>query len=369
VTVSDELTKVTVKGEEKEGEKKKGEEKKIKAKRKMGEPQGKMEFHGNGFQMFLYFILFPLTGLLLFVPVPFVTVSIRNWFYKSLDIQVEGRKVGVSFTGSGSGLLRYWIPSLVLIIAAVILLSIGLSKSVSGVKGFLVGFFLTDLGLLALAPLPWLYVGKRKYITKNLSLNLGGGGGEDIAKMAFNGKGLPLFGYSVLALLSAFLLFIPLPWIIVAVVKWHARSTIVTVGKEEYHPSFSGTGGSLLWYIFGMLIALILLIFPFVFKGLVAWFARYFNVIGLRKSVEFEFKGGTGRIYLLTILEGLIILIGSILGNTVYILSKFVAALWAILTIKALGILLLLFIILAPQPFILNSFLKWLIKNTEICVK
>ena len=369
MTVSDEFTKVDVKEQGKVGEGKKGDEKKVKAKGKGGEPQGKMEFRGNGFQMFLYFILFPLTGLLLFVPVPFVTVSIKKWFYKNLDIQAEGRKVEVSFTGSGLGLLKYWIPSLILIAAAVVLLSIGLTKSISGVKGFLVGFFLTDLGLLALAPLPWLYVGKRKYITKNLSLNLGGGGGEDIAKMVFNGKGLPLFGYSVLALLSGFILFIPLPWIIVAVVKWHARSTIVTVGNEEYHPSFSGTGGSLFWYIFGMFIASILLIFPFVFKGLVAWFARYLNVIGLGKSVEFEFKGGAGRIYLLTILEGLVILIGSILGNIVYALSKFVVALWAILTIKALGVLLLLFIVLAPQPFILTSFLKWLIKDTEIYIK
>ncbi|MBN1574449.1 MAG: hypothetical protein JW984_14725 [Deltaproteobacteria bacterium] len=371
MAVSDELTKAAVKEEGKEGEEKKGDEKKTKAKDKTGEPQGTMKFRGSGFQMFLYFVLFPLTGILLFIPVPFVTVSLRNWFFKNLGIDVEGKKIDVSFAGSGLALLKYWIPSLILIIVAVVFLSLGLSRSVSGVKGFLVGFLLTDLGLLVLAPIPWLWVGKRKYIAKNLSVNLGGVGEENVARLSFNGRGLSLLGYSVLAVLSALLLFIPLPWIIVAAVKWFSRSTIVTVGKKEYRPSFSGTGGSLFWYIIGMFIASVVLVFPFVFKGLIAWFARYFNIIGLEKSVEFEFKGGAGRIYILAALEAFFILTGSILGNLIYILGKsgIISALWAIYAIKSFGVLLMLLIILVPQPFILTSLLKWQIDSTEIYIK
>jgi hypothetical protein len=374
VAVSDELTRVAVKEEGKEGKEKKGTKakgKKIKAEGKAEKPQGTMKFNGSGLEMFLYSLLFPLSGLLLFIPVPFAKVSLRNWFYKNLDIDVEGKKIDVSFTGSGLALLRYWIPSLLLVIAAVVFLSIGLSRSASGVQGFMVSFLFVDLGLLALAPLPWLWVAKRKYIAKNTGVNLGGGGEEDVARIAFNGKGHSLLGYSVLALLSAFLLFIPMPWIILAVVKWFMRSTTVTVGREEYRPSFSGSGGSLFWYIAGMFIASIILIFPFVFKRLVAWFARYFNIIGLEKSVEFEFKGGAGRIYLLAFLEILFVLTGSILGNFIYVMGKsgIIGAAWAVFAIKLFGILLMFFIILVPQPFILTSFLKWQTDNTEIYIK
>lgn len=366
MTVTDEIQKV----EAKEKEEKKKEEKKIKAKDRKGEPQGRMVFRGGGLQMFLYFLLFPITGLILFIPVPFVSAALRDWIYKSLDIEVEGKKIDVSFTGRGAQLLKFWIPTLLLIITAIVLFSFGLSTTVQGTKGFLVGFSLTLLGLLALVPIPWLCVGKRKYIAENTRVNLGGEGKENIARIAFNGKGASLLGYSVLFLLSPLLLFIPLPWIIVAAVKWLANSTTVTVGKEEYRPSFSGSGGSLLWYIFGMIIASILLIFPFAFKSTVSWFARYLNIIGLERTVEFEFKGGPGKIYLLSILELFFIFVGSVLGNTIYILGKsgIITALWAVYAIKASGILLMLFIILIPQPFIMTSFLKWQIDNTEIFI-
>jgi hypothetical protein len=350
-----------------EKKKKEKEKKKLKVRRDLSKPQGQMEFHGKGIHLFLYFCLIPLISLFFYLPLPFLEVSVRNWLYKNLDITVEGKNIDISFAGNGGALLKYWIPTLLLIAIAIVLPFFNI---VATTKGFFILILLTALVILTLLPISFLYVAKRKYILENIKVNLGGGEAtENIAKIVFDGKGLALLGYLVLTLLSSFLFFIPIPWIIVAVLKWFARSTTIFVGQKEYRPTFAGSGTSLFWYMVGLVISFFLLLFPFAYKSTVVWFTRYFNIIGLDRTVEFEFKGGAGAIYLLFLIEGFFILVGSLLGNVIYNLSKIPTALWAILIIKTVGILFLLTIILIPLPFVLASFLKWQIDNTDIYLK
>lgn len=368
VTDPDEIKKAAEAKEAVEDKKKKDKKKKKpKEKKKISKPQGQMEFHGKEIHLFLYFCLLPLIGLFLYLPLPFLEVSIRNWLYKNLDITVEGKNIDVSFTGNGGALLKYWIPTLLLIAIAIVLLSFNVSGTP---QGLLTIMLLAVLALLTFLPIPFLYVAKRKYILENIKVNLGGGEAtENIVKIVFDGKGFALLGYCVLILLSSFIFFIPIPWIIVAILKWFARSTTIFVGQKEYRPTFAGSGASLFWYMVGLVISFFLLVFPFAYKSTIVWFTRYFNIIGLERTVEFEFKGGAGAIYLLFLIEGLFILVGSLLGNAIYSLSKIPTALWAIVTIKTVGILFLLTIILIPLPFVLASFLKWQIDNTDIYLK
>jgi hypothetical protein len=128
----------------------------------------------------------------------------------------------------------------------------------------------------------------------------------------------------------------------------------------DFRPSFSGKGGSLFWYGVGFAIApfFAFLIAPSLVRGLLAWAARYTNVIGLERTVEFEFTGKAGPIfgyvYLLLGLGALGLILNLLLAEVAPEPARF-----------ALVSALFVFTV----PFIAAAFLRWCAQNLDVVKK
>ena len=165
-----------------------------------------------------------------------------------------------------------------------------------------------------------------------------------------------------LKILSLLAIGIPLPWVFVAAARWLVKSHVVVVSGEEYRPSFSGRGISLFWYFVGLALSplLLLLIAPPVLRGLLAWAARFTNIIGIEKSVEFEFSGENKRLYGYVYLNALMALVIFIAGNVVVFTFD------AGMTVRLIAFSSMFVIALIVQSFIICSFVRWFFEKTRI---
>ena len=92
---------------------------------------------------------------------------------------------------------------------------------------------------------------------------------------------------------------------------------------------------------------------------MISWAARYTNIIGLERTIEFEFTGKTGRlfgyVYLLVGLAVLGIIVNFALGTAA--------------TSEAIrfGLVSLMFVV--ALPFVAASFLRWCALNLDVVKK
>ncbi len=308
-------------------------------------------FSGTGWGLLGYALALALTGVVAFIPLPLVTVACRKWFYRNLAITDSGRPVTFSFEGSGAGLLKYWIPSLVLLAVTGTAFYYGVSNTSDGFLSVL----LVILSIVALLPQAWLWVAKKKYTLAHTR----GTVGSVPVTFSFSGKGTTALLHGLKMIFSFFVMCLPMPWAITSALHWSMESTDVTAGAS-YKPTFSGTGGSLFWYGVGIAISplFVFLILPALLKGLIAWFARYTNIVGTDQSIEFEFTGTKGPlfayVYLVVCVAVVGMIVNGILGNSspVVLRGGIVAALF-----------------LAVLPFVKASFLRWCAAHLDVIKK
>jgi hypothetical protein len=308
-------------------------------------------FSGTGSALLGYMAALILCGALAFIPLPFVTVAIRKWFYRNLSVTDSGTPVSFSFDGSGAALLKYWIPSLVLFAVTGVSLFFGITEKSDGFLTFL----LITISILALVPQAWLWAAKRAYTVAHTKASVG----SVPVTFAFSGKGTTALWHGLKMLFSAFAAGLPLPWAVTGAVSWCLGATDIKAGAD-FRASFSGKGGSLFWYGVGFAIApfFLFLIVPSLVRGLLAWAARFTNIIGLERTVEFEFTGKVGKlfgyVYLLLGLGVLALILNLVLGTAVSEPVRFA---------------LVCLIFAAVLPFVGASFLRWCAQNLDVVKK
>jgi hypothetical protein len=305
-------------------------------------------FTGTGRALLGYTLALLLCGVLALVPLPLVTVAFRKWFYRHLAVTDSGKRVSFSFDGKAVDLFRYWIPSLVLMWITGVSFYFGISEE-SG--GFLT-FLLIVISILALAPQAWLWAAKRRYI---LSQTKGTVGAVPVS-FAFTGKGTTALVHELKMIFSTFLACLPMPWAITGAVRWSLETTDITAGTA-YRPAFSGKGSSLFWYGVGFAISPFfgLLICPALIRGLIAWAARYTNIIGLERTIEFEFTGKSGPLFGYVYLPvGL-----AVLGIIVNLMLDAVAP-----EAVRFGLVLIMFIVVLP--LMAAPFMRWCARHLTV---
>jgi hypothetical protein len=317
------------------------------------EPKAKktvISFTGTGLGLLGHCLVLLLSGILAFIPLPVVTVGIRKWFYENLSINDGGKPVSVSFDGSGIDLLKYWIPSLAFMAITGLSLYFGISESSDGFLSFL----LIVISILSLLPQAWLWAAKRRYVVSHTKATVG----ATPVTFSFSGQGTTALLHGLKMIFSLFVAGLPLPWAITGAVRWCLEATDITA-DTTYKPTFSGKGGSLFWYGVGVVISPVFafLILPSVLRGLIAWIARYTNIVGLDKTVEFEFAGTAGRlfwyVYLLLLLAVLGQVANYLLGNAPEVIRFVLVTLFFALTL----------------PFVAVSLIRWCAGNLEVVKK
>ncbi len=308
-------------------------------------------FSGTGWGLFVRCLLLLLSGALAFIPLPMVTVAIRKWFYGNLSVTDSGKPVTFSFDGSGLGLLKYWIPSLVFLAITGASFYFGVSESSDGFLSFL----LILIAILALAPQAWLWAAKRRYVLAHTKATVG----SVPVTFAFSGKGTTALLHGLKMLFSLFVAGLPMPWAVTGAARWCLEATDISA-DTSYKPAFSGKGGPLFWYGVGIAISpfFVFLILPSIFRGLIAWIARYTNIIGLDKSIEFEFSGTVGRLFSYVYLLLLVCVLGLVLN---YLLGSVAPE-----AIRA-ALVTLLFVV--TLPFVAASFLRWCAAHIDVVKK
>jgi hypothetical protein len=308
-------------------------------------------FSGTGWGLLGYCALLLLACVLAFIPLPVVTVAIRKWFYRNLSVTDSGKAVSFSFDGNAIGLLKYWIPSLVLLAVTGASLYFGISEKSDGFLTFL----LITISIIALFPQAWLWAAKRRYVLSHTSAMVG----TSPVTFSFTGKGTSALLHGLKMIFSAFIAGLPMPWAITGALRWCLESTDITA-ETAYKPAFSGKGGALFWYGVGFAISpfFAFLICPSLIKGLLSWAARYTNIIGLERTIEFEFSGKAnglfGYVYLPVALGILGLIINFALGTVVSEPIRF-------------GLVSLMFVV--ALPFVAASFLRWCAQNLDVVKK
>jgi hypothetical protein len=344
VTETKETTEKKVPAEKKEPiEKKEPAEKKVKT--------TFVAFSGTGSALLGYAAALIVCGALAFIPLPFVTVAIRKWFYRSLSVTDSGTPVSVSFDGSAAALLKYWIPSLALFAVTGVSLFFGITEKSDGFLTFL----LITISILALLPQAWLWAARRTYTVAHTKASIG----SVPVTFAFSGKGTTALWHGLKMLFSAFAAGLPMPWALTGAVSWCLGATDIKAGTD-FRPSFSGKGGALFWYGVGFAISpfFAFLIVPSLIRGLLAWAARYTNIIGLERTVEFEFTGKAGPIFgYVYLLLGL-----GIVGLILNLLLAEVAP-------EPVRFALVSALFVFTVPFIAAAFLRWCAQNLDVVKK
>jgi len=305
-------------------------------------------FSGTGLGLLGYALAAAASGVLAFIPLPLVTVAFRKWFYRNLSVSDSGKPVTISFDGNGVSLLKYWIPSLALLAATGASLVYGISEKTDGFLSFL----LIILSILALLPQAWLWTAKRTYMVAHTRAT----GGTTPVRFAFSEQGTTALWHGLKMLFSAFAAGIPMPWAITGAVSWCLGATGITA-ETTYKPVFSGKGGSLFWYGVGFALSpfFAFLILPSLVRGVMVWAARYTNIIGVERSIEFEFTGTLGRlfgyVYLVIGLSILMIVLNLLLGTAVPEIVRFII-------VSAVFVITI--------PFVAASFLRWCAANLDV---
>jgi hypothetical protein len=309
-----------------------------------------IDFSGTGLGLLGHCLVLLLTGALAFIPLPVVTVGIRKWFYGNLSISDAGKPVSISFDGSGVHLLKYWVPSLVLMGITGASLYFGISESSDGFLSFL----LILISILALLPQAWLWAAKRRYVVAHTKATVG----ATAVTFSFSGQGTTALLHGLKMLFSLFVAGLPLPWAITGAARWCMESTDISA-DTTYKPTFSGKGGSLFWYGVGAAISPLFafLILPSVVRGLIAWLARYTNIIGLDRTIEFEFSGKPGRlfgyVYLLLLLAVLGQVANFLLASAPEVIRFALVTLFFALTL----------------PFVAVSLVRWIARHLDVVEK
>jgi hypothetical protein len=308
-------------------------------------------FTGTGWALLGYGLAFALCGALAFIPLPIATVSIRKWFYRKLSVTDSGKAVTFSFDGNAAGLFKYWIPSLVLLAVTGFSFAFGISERSNG----FVCFLLILISILALLPQAWLWAAKHAYVVAHTKATVD----AKPVTFAFSGRGTMALWHGLKMLFSAFAACLPMPWAVTGAVSWCLGATDITA-ETDYRTSFSGKGAALFWYGVGVAIApfFLFLILPSVIRGLLAWAARYTNIIGLERTIEFEFTGTAGRlfgyVYLTAGLGVLGLIVNLLLGTAVSEPVRFA---------------LVCLVFAVALPFVGASFLRWCARNLDVVKK
>lgn len=321
-----------------------------KSRSKGGKPEATMRFEGTLAAAYGFAGLFLLTALFLFIPLPLVYTAARRWFFRSLVVESKKAEISVDYDGSGWTLMKYWplvLPLVLGVCFAVLMLVFDYRGGDWWYVGLavIVGFFT--------APFGW--IRKRKHVMEHTEITIDG----TKVSLGFVGSAGGFLKHEIVCLLSLIPLSIPLPWAATAALRWYVGSHQVEYGTETYRPVFSGPGKGLFGWYLGLLISpftLFLALGP-VIKGLVRWIERYVNVIGLEKTVEFEFTGENGPISGVVFLEVFVVVIAVIVGVLLFKIAGPGAV---------IGNLVLICCVLALQPLILWMAARWVVNNTEI---
>jgi hypothetical protein len=317
------------------------------------EKTGGIVFTGTGLGLFGLSLLLVLSAVLLMVPLPFVTVAVRKWLYRNIQCTNSGKKVVFSFDGSGLALLKYWVPALLILWVSGFLFWWG----IAGAAGVVVQVAAVLGSVILLIPLAWLWTAKKRYTVAHTKVQV-----DSVPyTLSFSGKGRTALWHALKIVFCLFVAGLPLPWAGAAALQWCLESTLI-VGKDaELKPTFSGGGGSLFWYGVGTAISpfFLFLILPSMIRGVIAWLLRYTNVIGLDRTIEFEFSGKTGPLFGYVYLMLAICVIALVIN---YILGAAGLNQWILL-----GAATSLFV--ATVPFVKASFLRWCAQHIDILVK
>ena len=341
--------------EEEKGVGKEAAEKKTAAKGRKsgGKPEATLRFEGTVAAAYGYALLFLVTALFLFIPLPLAYAAARRWFFRSLVVESEKAEVSVQYRGKGLPLMIYWplvLPLVLGVCFAVLMLVFDYRGDDWWYAGLAVavGFFT--------APFGW--VRKRRYVMEHTEMTIDG---ETVA-LGFEGSLGALMKHMLLCIVSLVPLTILLPWAAASALRWYVGSHTAEYGGEAYKPVFSGPGKGLLGWYLGLLVSPFILFLPMgpVIKGLVRWVERYLNVIGLGKSVEFEFEGENGPIFGAVFLEVFVAAVALIVGVMLFRIVGPGAP---------IGFVVLFLCVLAFQPLILWIAARWLVDNTEIQVR
>ena len=314
---------------------------------------GWIAFRGTGPGLLGFSLLLLVSSALLFIPLPFVTTGLRKWFYRNLEITHKGQRVAVSFDGRGIDLLKYWIPSLALLTISAGALYWGIEGKADGFMTFL----LIVISVASLIPLAWLWTAKKRYTVAHTRV----AAGTATWQLSFSGRGATALWHGMKGIFSLCVMALPLPWAIVGALKWNVESTEIGGKDTSFKATFSGTGASLFWYGIGISISplFLFLILPALLRGLIAWAARFVNIVGLQRTIEFEFRGVSGPLFGYVYLT-LAICIGALILN--YVLGRigvpegglFAAVVfWFVITV----------------PFVKASFLRWCASKIDIVEK
>ena len=338
----------------KAADKKKTVKKKTVPKRRSrgGKPEATMRFEGTVAAAYGYAGLFLLTALFLFIPLPLAYTAARRWFFRSLVIESKKADVSVEYSGSGWSLMKYW-PLVLPLVLGVCFAVLMLVFDYRGDDWWYAGLAAV-VGIFT-APFGW--IRKRRYVMEHTEITIDG----EKVSLGFVGSPGKLLKHELVGLFSLIPLSIPLPWATTKALRWYVGNHRVEYGTEAYRPVFSGPGKGLFGWYLGLLLSPFVLFLPLgpVIRGVVRWFWRYVNVIGLEKTVEFDFQGENGPIFGAVFLEVFVVAVAVVVG----------VALFKVVGDGAVvGNLVLFLCVLAFQPLILWIVARWLVNNTEIQV-
>lgn len=185
--------------------------------------QTRFQFKGTGLQAIGWGLLSLLLTALV-IPAAWGATFLYRWLVRSLSFNDDTK---ASFEGRGKEV--WWQFALLAIIAPAPQLSHLVDDPLTKP---LVSLGLS-FGLLLVSAELWLRV--IRWVVSKIRLSFG-------PEMTFEGEYFPLLGWSVLYTLSS-LIFIPVPWVLVAVIRWICRN--IDFGRNTVR--FTGAGGALLW--------------------------------------------------------------------------------------------------------------------------
>jgi len=342
---------------EKNDTKKKAAKKKTPTKRRRGrggKPEATMRFEGTLGEAYAYFGLFLLTALFLFVPLPLAYAAARRWFFRSVVIETRKKaEVSLQYTGEGMPLMPHWLLVLPLVLG-IFFTILMLVFDYRGDDWWYAGLAIV-VGLFT-APFGW--VKKRRYVMEHTELLIDG----RPVTLGFTGKPGKIMKHELLGLLALVPLTIPLPWVAASALRWYVGAHQVEYEETVYRPVFSGPGKGLFGWYLGLLVSpfLLFLIMGAIIRGTVGWIWRYVNVVGLERTVEFEFEGDNGPIFGAVFLEVIVVAVAVLVG---VVLAKLVGP------GAMIGNLVIFGSVLALQPLIAWLVARWMVDGTEIQVK